>query len=356
MARTLLGAPAVIPGLSDMGTAGALVWLVAGGAVIAFSGPRLADCAATLARRHGVGQAIAGSVLLGASTSLSGLVVSLSTAWQGQGGLAVANAVGGIAAQTAFLAIADFAHRGVNLEHAAVDPGNLLMSTLLIALLGGVLLAMVGPDVSFAGVHPMSWLLVLGYVGGLRIAADTDEDRSWIAARSRHPIETDAAQDGRDPRSTRRLWGLFGISAAATLASGWLIGRAAMHLTARAGLDDSVVGGLFTAIATSSAELVTAVAAVRAGALALAVGDIVGGNVFDVLFIAASDVAYREGSVYHAVSPRETFLVSLCIVLTATLAMGLVRREPRGPANVGFETVLVLVLYASGFLVTTFAF
>lgn len=39
-------------------------------------------------------------------------------------------------------------------------------------------------------------------------------------------------------------------------------------------------------------------AAVRRGALTLAVGDILGGNCFDVLFISGSDVAYREGSIY----------------------------------------------------------
>lgn len=329
--------------------------LVGGGAVIAVSGPRLADTAASLARRHGIGQAIAGSILLGASTSLSGLVVSLTTAASGEGGLAVANAVGGIAAQTMFLAVADALLRNVNLEHAAVDPGNLFMSALLVGLLGVVLLAMVGPDVVFLGMHPATPLLVLAYVGGVRIGAQTDETRSWVAARSRHPIERGAGEGRRDPRSTGRLWGTFAATAAATLASGWLIGGAAMRLTASAGLDDSVVGGLFTAVATSSAELVTAIAAVRAGAFALAVGDIVGGNTFDVLFIAASDAFFREGSVYHAVSDRERFLTALGVVMAATITMGLARREPTGPGNVGFESVLVAALYVGGMLVTAFA-
>jgi cation:H+ antiporter len=50
---------------------------------------------------------------------------------------------------------------------------------------------------------------------------------------------------------------------------------------------------VFTASANSLPELVTAVAAVRAGAVGLAVGDAIGGNSFEVLFLAAADLAYR---------------------------------------------------------------
>ena len=52
---------------------------------------------------------------------------------------------------------------------------------------------------------------------------------------------------------------------------------------------------LMTAVATSLPELVTTLAAVRRGAAQLAVGGIIGGNAFDVLFLSASDVAYRDG-------------------------------------------------------------
>ncbi|MFW5739202.1 MAG: hypothetical protein ACOC1F_02430 [Myxococcota bacterium] len=51
--------------------------------------------------------------------------------------------------------------------------------------------------------------------------------------------------------------------------------------------------------------------AVRRGALTLAVGGIIGGNSFDVLFVAFADVAYRDGSIYHAITDRRVFLLSL---------------------------------------------
>jgi cation:H+ antiporter len=115
------------------------------------------------------------------------------------------------------------------------------------------------------------------------------------------------------------------------------------------------VGGLFTALSTSLPELVTAIAAVRAGALTLAVGTCLGGNAFDVLFAAAADVAYREGSIYHAIGAPERFMVGLAILLAATLVVGLIQREKRGVANIGFESMLILLLYLTGFLIVSLA-
>ena len=88
-----------------------------------------------------------------------------------------------------------------------------------------------------------------------------------------------------------------------------------------------MIGGLFTAVATSLPELVTSVAAVRQGALTLAVGGVIGGNAFDVLFVAFSDVAYRGGSIYHAITSQQIFVIALTLLLTGILLLGLLRRK-----------------------------
>ncbi|NIV34835.1 MAG: sodium:calcium antiporter, partial [Anaerolineae bacterium] len=62
--------------------------------------------------------------------------------------LAVSNALGGIAVQTFFLAIADMAYRRANLEHAAASAPNMLQNGLLISLLAWIMLAPNLPDVT----------------------------------------------------------------------------------------------------------------------------------------------------------------------------------------------------------------
>ncbi|MDA1072619.1 MAG: hypothetical protein O2825_14665 [Proteobacteria bacterium] len=92
---------------------------------IALAGVALTYRADVVADRTGLGEAMVGAVLLGITTSLSGTVTSVTAALDGNTAMAISNAVGGIAAQTAFLAVADLFYRKANLEHAAADETNL---------------------------------------------------------------------------------------------------------------------------------------------------------------------------------------------------------------------------------------
>jgi cation:H+ antiporter len=140
----------------------------------------------------------------------------------------------------------------------------------------------------------------------------------------------------------------FLLLAAAVAASGWVIAQSGIALSRQTGLSETLVGTLFTAVVTSIPELVIAIAAVKRGALTLAVGDILGGNTFDVLFLVFSDIAYRSGSLYQAVSMSMVFWLALNILLTGILLTGLLRRERQGPFNIGFEGILVLAVYLIG--------
>ena len=108
----------------------------------------------------------------------------------------------------------------------------------------------------------------------------------------------------------------------------------------------SLVGALMTAVVTSLPELVTTLAAVRRGALQLAVGGIIGGNTFDTLFLPLSDAAYREGSIYHAAGMGDYFWVVTSLLMTTALLGGLIVRERQGPAGIGFDSLALLGIYA----------
>jgi cation:H+ antiporter len=333
-----------------------LALFAASALVILIAGARMTRLADRLADLTGLGEAVFGAALLGGSTSLPGIIASVSAASAGYPQLAVSNAVGGIAAQTAFLAVADVFHRGSNLEHAAASVENLINGALLCALLGLVLLATAGPDWSWFAVHPVSVLILLGYVFGLKLAATTHESPAWYPKQTRDTHGDQPDDANVRVRRPALLWLRFAALALTVGAAGYLVTVSGIALTTSTGMSESVVGTLFTALATSLPELVTSIAAVRQGALTLAVGGIIGGNTFDVLFIAFSDIAYRDGSIYHAISSEPRFVISLTIVLTSVLLLGLLRRERRGVGNIGFEGVLVLAFYLGGMLVLTLGF
>ncbi len=324
---------------------------VVAGAAIAVAGTRLAAVADELADRTGLGEALTGALLVGASTSLPGIITSIVAGAEGRPKLAVANGMGGIAAQTVFLAIADATYRRANLEHAAASVPNMMSGTLLIALIGLVTLGAASPEWTVLGVHPVTPVLFCAYLGGLALVRRASVDPQWRPRATSATVADVPDARNRTPKALWRVLATFGILAAVTGSLGWVVAEAGLSVAARSGLSDAVVGGLFTAVTTSTPELVVAVAAVRQGAVTLAVSEIIGGNAFDVLFTAAADVSYRQGSIYHAIGPDEHFVMAITTIMTALLVMGLLARERHGIGNIGFESALIAGLYVVGFSV-----
>lgn len=344
----------MIPDLSILSLPYAIAVFLGSAVVIGIVGVRLVMITDRLADATGWGEAVFGAVFLGAATSLAGIVTSTTAAWEGYPVLSVSNALGGIAAQTAFLSIADIVYRKANLEHAAASAANILQGSLLISLLAALLVAFLGPESDFYGIHPITPLLLLGYAFGIRMIREAHQHPMWQPRMTRLTRNEEEDSEDVSPAAARSLWVQFFVLAPLIGFSGWVLLQSAIAITERTGLSETVVGTFLTAVSTSLPELVAAIAAVRRGALSLAVGNIIGGNAFDTLFVAVSDVAYREGSIYHAIGSQELFLISLTTLMTSIFLMGLARREEKGIGNIGFESFLVLVLYGFGFLVLVF--
>jgi cation:H+ antiporter len=318
--------------------------------IIGWFGIKMTKTARDLAHSTGLGEALMGALFIGASTSLSGITTSISAATAGYAELAVSNGLGGIAAQTAFLALADIAYRRANLEHAAASAENLFMSTFLLALLAIHALALSVPTISIFGIHPATIILIILYAFGVHLLARTHKTPMWLP---RITKDTPAELKDKNRRKGRHLWKLwiqFAGYATIVALAGWALAQLAIPLGEKTGLSHGIVGGVFTAVSTSIPELVVAITAVRMGALNLAVGDIIGGNAFDTLFVAASDIAYREGPIYADVSGAEQFWLANSMLMISVLLMGLIYRERHGPGNIGLESVALLILYFGGLI------
>lgn len=321
---------------------------LAASAVIFFSGLRITGLADRLADRTGLGEAIIGSVLLGAATSLSGIIVSITAAVDGRASLAFSNSVGGIAAQTLFLAVADMFYRKINLEHAAADLGNVFHGIVLMVLLTLPFLALSSPEFTIWAVHPVSFAIPLVYAAGLVAGRTVHEEPMWTPVDTEDTKTDQPEEESAQSRaqSTRRLLLTFGVLMLLMGTAGYVIAKSASELADRTGIAESIVGALATAVVTSMPELVTTVAAVRRGALQLAVGGIIGGNTFDTLFLVASDISYRDGSLYHAVGNGDYYWISTALLMTGILIGGLILRQRQGPARIGAESILLLAIYA----------
>lgn len=319
------------------GSAGALLGATA---VLVVAGPRLAKVVDQIADRTGLGQAIAGGIFLGGATSLTGIVTTVTGAVQGDAGFALANPIGGVAIQSAWLAIADLVYRRSNLEHAAASIENLTQALILVALLMVPVVAYATPQFVWGWVHPASLLIPALYGYGLIVLRRVRDQPMWSPRRT---SDTDIEEPHPDEGpSTARLWLGFGALAAIVGGTGWVIGQAGLQLVAATGWPSDVTGFTVTTAISSLPELITLIAAVRLGSPVLAVGNIVGGNVFDTLMIAIADVAYTDGTIYQAAGPSSLVLLGGTALITTVLAGGLLVREQRG---IGFEGFAIPVIY-----------
>ena len=312
--------------------------------VIAVVGSRLARIADRLADQTGLGEAVTGGLLLGGATSLPGIVTTAVGAAEGEGGFAISNALGGIAVQTLFIAVADIGFRRANLEHAAASVPNLVQAALLAALLSLVLIAIAGPETHVLGIHPVSVVVAAVYLWGVRASHRAHRLPMWQPRRTSETVVDVPAEEGSGPALPENLV-VFAAHAAVVGAAGYVVGRAGLSIAARSGLSGVEVATLLTSVVTSLPELVVLLAAVRMRALTLGVGNVIGGNAFDMLFIPVADVAYRQGSVYHDVDDATVFVLGVTLTLTATLLVGLIGRQEAG---IGIEGAAIIGVYLVG--------
>lgn len=324
-------------------------------AIIGYAGFHLTRYADKLADLTGLGEALTGAIFLGGVTSLSGIITSVTAASTAHPELAASNAIGGIAAQTAFLAIADITYRRSNLEHAAASLPNIMQGVLLLGLLSILLLVGFLPSFTFLAVHPATPLLFLLYLWGMRTMRNARESPMWDPRRTSKTVEDVPERSNATDRLGRTIV-LFTTLAIVIAIAGYAVARSGIAIATKTQLSESTVGTLFTAITTSLPELFIAIMAVRQNALTLAVSNIIGGNSFDVLFFGISDIAYREGSIYHDAGAGVLYTITLTILMTAVLIMGMLVREKQGLGRIGWESSTVLFLFLAGSLALFFLF
>ena len=332
-----------------------LVFLASAGAIW-LAGTRLAGATDALDQRLGIGSAFGGLILLALVTNLPEIAITVSAAAQGSLDLAVGNLVGGIAIQTAVLAVLD-------LLSGRDRPLTFLAASLLLVLEGAsvvviVAVAFMGAQLPASadvlGASPASVAIVALWIGGLLVIRHAQGGLLWKAeAPLAEPGRTHAhKRAGRGPapmkeHSTRAVAAIFGACAAVTLVAGVFIEQSGDHLAGKMGVQGAVFGATFLAAATALPELSSGLASVRLGDNQLAFSDIFGGNAFlPVLFLVADLLGGRPA--LPAAASTDQWMAGLGIVLTGIYLVGLVMRPQRKIAGVGADSLAVVCLYALG--------
>lgn len=333
-----------------------LLVFAAGAAVTWVAGLYLSKTTDALDVRLHLGEALGGMILLAIAGSLPELAITVTGALQGHLDVVAGNLIGGIAMQTAVLAICDATVKGDRPLSSLV--GSLmpvLEAALVVSVVALVLMGALLPgSIAMAGVSPASLSIVLLWLFGMLVLNRVRRAPRWRA-------EAPGSRPGRPHRRvphptaprpyagarTTRVVLLFTAASAVTLLAGAALETSGSELASRFHVNGVVVGATLLALASALPEISTGVAAVRLGDNELVMGDVFGGNAFQVcLFLIADLVAGRP--VLPFAGAANSWLGGLGIVLTTVYAAGVVVRPQRRFARLGPDSIAVVILLVLG--------
>jgi cation:H+ antiporter len=321
-----------------------------------FAGIALSRTTDALDDRLHLGEALGGVVLLAVSGSLPEIAITVSAVAQGHLDVAAGNLIGGIAVQTMVLALCDRAVRGDKpLSYLAGSLIPVLEGALVVIVVAVMLMGTILPEsASVGGVSPASIGIVLAWLLGIFLINRLRQDEPWQVTM---PGSRPGRRRRRAPRaiamkpfanaSTLRVCLVFLAASAVTLVAGVALETSGSTLADRAGINGVVFGATFLAVASALPEISTGIEAVRLGDNQLAIGDIFGGNAFQLcLFVLADLLAGTP--LMPAAGRANAWLGALGIVLTGIYMSAVIVRPQRRYAGFGADSLLAIVVFVLG--------
>src|SRR5262249_1673076 len=213
--------------------------------------------------------------------------------------------------------------------------------------------SLLNPSAAIGGrVSPASLGIVIIWLVGLYGINRAAKDPRWSVSMpgskpGRRRTEKRQAQQSHpySGSSTARVATIFGAACAVTLVAGVMLEQTGNEIANRLGVNGVIFGATALAGVTALPEISSGIAAVRLGDNALAIGDIFGGNAFQVcLFLVADLIAGQP--VLPSAGNQNAWLAALGIALTAVYGFGIISRPMHTRLRLGPDSLLALGVFS----------
>ena len=276
----------------------AVLAVVVGLALLVWSADRFVDGSSATARHFGMPPLLIGMVIVGFGTSAPEMVVSAIAASQGNPGLALGNAYGSNITNIALIL-------GLTalLSPIAVQSGVLRRELPILA----AVTALAAWQLSDAAVTRVEALVLLGVFAVLMtwsIREGLRPDGDPFAAE----VEQELASD-RMPLRSALLW--LGVGLVVLIVSSRILVWGAVEIAHGFGVSDLIIGLTVVAVGTSLPELASSLIAIRKGEHDLALGNVLGSNLFNTLAVVGIAGVIHPMTVAAEVFSRDILVMSL---------------------------------------------
>lgn len=322
----------------------AVIWLslLACLAVIGVAGVRLSRYGDIIAEKSGLSRGWVGLILLATVTSLPELVTGLSAVTVAKApDIAVGDIMGSCVFNLLIIVLLDFLYRKESV-YTRARQGNVLAAgygIVLIGVAGFNLLLYRGetvPSIGHVGLYTPAILLL--YLLAMRTLYRYEQSQLTEFVEDRVELYPDT--------SLKQAVQGYVVAAVAVVAAGIWLPFIAKDLAAVMAWEQSFVGTLFVAAITSAPEVVVTVAALRMGAVDLAIGNLFGSNLFDIAILAIDDLAYLPGPLFADVSISHAASAFSAMMMSGLAVVGLMLRPvSRVFRTVSWISLLLLIVY-----------
>ena len=287
------------------------ILLIAGLGLLLVAADYLVDSSVAIAQRAHISNFIIGLTIVGMGTSAPELFVGIKSALAGDGDIAMGNVIGSNIANVLLIL-------GIT---ATILPFEIERTTIKrdipFGILAAVLLFLIANDSLLPGIDKNELIRVDGafflflfivYMGYTILQKGKNPEQ----ALAEEEEETKSKLAGRHPAL---LWCIAAVSLVGLIVGGNVFLDAAKRLASSWGMSEAVISITIVAVGTSLPELITAVVAATKNNPQLALGNVIGSNVFNILFILGVSSVVKPLEM-TSVSLVDYGMVVLCAVLT----------------------------------------
>lgn len=310
--------------------------------IITVAGPHISRNGSIIAEKTGLTGGWIGIALVATVTSLPELATGVSaiTVWDTPD-IAVGDLFGSCVFNLAILMVVDFMLRGAPV-YSRANVGHIISGGFGIVLIGfagiSLLVARDGFTLPVFHVGLPSLILLALYFAAIRVVFTYERSHREQFAEEVTRLHPEV--------SLREAAVRYGVAALFIVIAGSLLPFAGSGLADAMGWSRSFVGTLLVAAATSLPELVVTVAAVRLGALNLAVAGLLGSNMFNMAILAIDDMLYTKGPLFAATSPSHAVSAMSAAVMTGLFIVALQYRPAnRAFRRAGWFSIALFIIY-----------
>lgn len=308
--------------------------------LIFYAGRKLSFYGDRIAELTGVGKAWIGLILMASVTSLPELFAGISAASISKSAdLVVGDIVGSCAFNLLLISLLD-----------AFFPRHPLLSRIgegqtLAGILGIILLSMVGvslflPDtfVMFGWLGLSSVLLFVVYLLSVRVLFN-------YQIRSKNPSNAVSLQIEKTAQNLGTVIRNYILNAVLVVVAALILPVFVEVIAAKTGMGHSFAGTLLLAGSTSFPELAVSLAALKMGSLELAVGNLLGSNIFNIVILSICDLFYGNGYLLKDASDVHIISVFGSILMTSVAIAGMIIRPEKKRYLMAYDTLIMLMVY-----------